>query len=1105
MPLFGVPLAQLLGEGSGSVLVPPFVDQAILHIIRHGLHEEGIFRLSPNKEELEEARRELDKGTRPSRGQEGFDFEERRVDPNVAASLLKIFFRRLDQCLLTTALYYDWIRAGEIEDEAEQVCELRRLVSRLPLVNQAVLERLMFLLAQVSGNEAKNRMGAKSLGLVWGPNVLWLPGGDANPIAAIQRVMESGSVASVVAAMACAYADVFAEHRAAWAESESWAALWRSVVVSHRPLVSLAVATLDGGDHSVWALDTEGTVFVMDPETGSVEGNWRTRQDHTLQLKTIGNHVWGSSYSNLSVWSDNSGVPDKTVPGFNYAMAVVDRTVWTSSDGVLRVWDPAEARVVQEIQQQRGHIALALRKTGEHVWAGGSDRVIRVYSSRTYALVHEWRTDHRKISAFAVCCDRVWSAHEDGTLCVWDPHAFVLERELRLPGVCNVFHIETVGSTVWSCTRDGRIHVWDGRTARHLASAAHCHGDAVTALLPIYNARMGRWQVWTASWDTAVCVWNLNQEMVGMRAPASVLPRHLRRATAPPTASGPAVTPVKSLPTLQKPCILAASTFLQPRAPPASPRSGAGGQCEHIEKPPSLSPRIETTRRSLALRTSDQADEEWRHYGVTVAEPVGNLVMAALLYTRSGAAREPLVEWLQQRGIAVCGDLVEASQEAWAELEAFMGGAIARAFYRVVKHLRPGKKVYLRRHPRHGGRLEHHRRMSCAEWAAYTGAAGADPHRVEAAARSQSMPTSLKCSYNVAVYDGVSKGKPSVTWTLDGKEVSGGINANELKLGSRITCTVTPVDSLGAVGLPVTSPVEVVVGFVQALDRWPAGSAVIPAGHQTVILIPNTVPQMPGIQRERCRSLGGDIGPLSDEANTLVAHKLSVNSRALIGLSSPAVGVAYKWVDGTSLQTSKFSQTPRGGQFIAVTKSGSWDEVACDTLVDFYVCVVNNTRLTGSFDISARYLVYRPRQYTSDEAADECRNVFKGHLSRVLGQSDVSEFQSILTRVGLRSAHVEPGRWSTVWSQDIVQNSDAALVSSERKTSLVAVQRDHRASAFFCDIAVLGAVVDQSSVVLSRIAGLPDIIANRFGFQVSDMSDSYLPPQAIEGLAPGRL
>ncbi|KAJ5069958.1 rho gtpase-activating protein 68f [Anaeramoeba ignava] len=94
-------------------------------------------------------------------------------DPYILASLLKYFFYKLPQPLLTFELFDEWNKARTVE-------EISNLVNQLPLVNRCTLKHLMKFCVSVSEHCKLNKMNSANLARVIGPNLFRHP---INPMA----------------------------------------------------------------------------------------------------------------------------------------------------------------------------------------------------------------------------------------------------------------------------------------------------------------------------------------------------------------------------------------------------------------------------------------------------------------------------------------------------------------------------------------------------------------------------------------------------------------------------------------------------------------------------------------------------------------------------------------------------------------------------------------------------------------------------------------------------------------------------------------------------------------------------------------------------------
>lgn len=93
-------------------------------------------------------------------------------DLHVVSSLLKSYFRKIPDSLVTNVLYSSFIKADKIEDLEMRMKELRRLVKTLPPHNYQCLKHLVFHLRKVVDHCDVNKMEAKNLAIVFGPNIV---------------------------------------------------------------------------------------------------------------------------------------------------------------------------------------------------------------------------------------------------------------------------------------------------------------------------------------------------------------------------------------------------------------------------------------------------------------------------------------------------------------------------------------------------------------------------------------------------------------------------------------------------------------------------------------------------------------------------------------------------------------------------------------------------------------------------------------------------------------------------------------------------------------------------------------------------------------------
>jgi len=122
----------------------------------NGFHQVGIFRLAPNSNHNNAIKAKIDSGE--------FDFNEEKVDFNVYANLIKVWFRDLPDPLLNCV-------APELIENINTQDDVIKIVAQLPEPNQSVFLWLCDMCVEVSAFEDENKMGPKNLAIVIAPNL----------------------------------------------------------------------------------------------------------------------------------------------------------------------------------------------------------------------------------------------------------------------------------------------------------------------------------------------------------------------------------------------------------------------------------------------------------------------------------------------------------------------------------------------------------------------------------------------------------------------------------------------------------------------------------------------------------------------------------------------------------------------------------------------------------------------------------------------------------------------------------------------------------------------------------------------------------------------
>ncbi|AQZ15698.1 RGD1 (YBR260C) [Zygosaccharomyces parabailii] len=166
---FGVPLEDLVEYEQD--MVPAIVRQCIYVIEKYGLELEGIYRKTVDHNAVSKLKEEIDKEPDnismilPSK-----NYNE--DDIYLVASLLKGFFAALPDTLLPEEITEEIKTCLSIPDEKTRKNYMHGLIYKLPDAQYWTLRALLFHLKRVVTHEAKNKMGAKQLYVVWGPTIV---------------------------------------------------------------------------------------------------------------------------------------------------------------------------------------------------------------------------------------------------------------------------------------------------------------------------------------------------------------------------------------------------------------------------------------------------------------------------------------------------------------------------------------------------------------------------------------------------------------------------------------------------------------------------------------------------------------------------------------------------------------------------------------------------------------------------------------------------------------------------------------------------------------------------------------------------------------------
>ncbi|XP_077102222.1 protein FAM13A isoform X5 [Siphateles boraxobius] len=167
--IFGVSLVKLSDLGLVKDGVPVVVRCMVEYLEKHGLRQEGLFRVNGSVRTVDILRQRFDGGEEVDLHQE--------ADAFAVASLLKQFLRDLPEGLIHPSIHNPLIQLHQESDEDYFCKGLCELLHQLPDIHYSLLHYLCHFLSQVEQEHAHNRMTATNLATVFGPNVFHVSAG----------------------------------------------------------------------------------------------------------------------------------------------------------------------------------------------------------------------------------------------------------------------------------------------------------------------------------------------------------------------------------------------------------------------------------------------------------------------------------------------------------------------------------------------------------------------------------------------------------------------------------------------------------------------------------------------------------------------------------------------------------------------------------------------------------------------------------------------------------------------------------------------------------------------------------------------------------------
>uniref|UniRef100_A0A8C7WRI3 SLIT-ROBO Rho GTPase activating protein 2 n=1 Tax=Oryzias sinensis TaxID=183150 RepID=A0A8C7WRI3_9TELE len=157
-------------QDSGEA-IPLMVESCIRFISRHGLQHEGIFRVSGSQVEVNDIKNAFERGEDP------LAEEQKDLDLDSIAGVLKLYFRGLDHALFPKEVFHDLISCVSMESLQERAVHIKKVLQSLPSKTLIIMRYLFAFLNHLSQYSEENMMDPYNLAICFGPTLMSVPEG----------------------------------------------------------------------------------------------------------------------------------------------------------------------------------------------------------------------------------------------------------------------------------------------------------------------------------------------------------------------------------------------------------------------------------------------------------------------------------------------------------------------------------------------------------------------------------------------------------------------------------------------------------------------------------------------------------------------------------------------------------------------------------------------------------------------------------------------------------------------------------------------------------------------------------------------------------------
>uniref|UniRef100_A0A8C1KZV3 SLIT-ROBO Rho GTPase-activating protein 2 n=1 Tax=Cyprinus carpio TaxID=7962 RepID=A0A8C1KZV3_CYPCA len=157
--------------GESDQIIPLMVESCIRFISRHGLHHEGIFRVSGSQVEVNDIKNAFERGEDPLAG------DQNDHDMDSIAGVLKLYFRGLENALFPKEVFHDLMSCVSMENLQDRAVHIRKVLLSLPSNTLVIMRYLFAFLNHLSQYSDDNMMDPYNLAICFGPTLMSVPEG----------------------------------------------------------------------------------------------------------------------------------------------------------------------------------------------------------------------------------------------------------------------------------------------------------------------------------------------------------------------------------------------------------------------------------------------------------------------------------------------------------------------------------------------------------------------------------------------------------------------------------------------------------------------------------------------------------------------------------------------------------------------------------------------------------------------------------------------------------------------------------------------------------------------------------------------------------------